>query len=102
MRERILKAALKAAEEYGYNKVTREQIAEAGKEDGITASNVQYHLHKAERTRRLIVLAAIETRNYRVLAQAMALGDELFLEKSSIELRKRVVMWLDSEYCRGV
>ena len=102
MKEQILKAALKAAEEHGYNKVTRAQIAEAGASDNITSSNVQYHLRDSETTRREIVLAAVRGKNYKILAQAMALGDPLFLAKSDNKLRRDVVTWLKFEHCDGI
>lgn len=70
----MLAAALKLAADKGYLHITRDDIAD---KTGVTGPTVHYHFHSMDALRRALMLYAIEQRNASVVAQGLAVGDEV-------------------------
>ena len=68
----ILEAALGLSEVYGYQNITRDQIAEAA---DVAFSLVSHYYSDMRRMRRAIMFAAIKEECLPVLAQGLALQD---------------------------
>lgn len=85
-RERILKAALVAAEKTGYSRITRDDVAEqCGR---ISASIISWHFRTMRELREETVRQAVKEENLIVLAQALGNGDHLALSAPlSVKMR---------------
>lgn len=73
-REQILAEALRVASVKGYNRITRDDIAEGL---GIPASLVCYHLGPASRIREEVMREAVRVGCAPVIAQGLAMRDPL-------------------------
>ena len=70
----ILRAAIPLAEEYGYDRVTQTQVAEAA---GVTGPLLVYHFRTMEVFRKALLDYAIENAVLKVVAQAALKGEDL-------------------------
>lgn len=86
----ILKAALDLSPTRGYNRVTRDEIAQRA---GIPASLIAYHCGSMADLRRDIMREAVRAECLPVIAQGLALRDRHAL-KASEELRRRALQSL--------
>lgn len=64
----LLKAGLLAAEEIGYNKVTRITVAERA---NVSESLVQFYFRDMDELREALIVSAVDSHNLPVLAQAI-------------------------------
>lgn len=71
-RDQILTAAVKLAEEHGYSKITRDQIAAAA---GCAPGLVSHYFATMPQLRRAIMRAAVKAVNLAVIAQGLGVGD---------------------------
>ncbi len=90
----ILKAALVVAGEVGLHSVTRNAIA---KEAGLAGSVVQYHYRSLKSLTNTIVLKSIETKDLKVLAQAIGYCHPL-AQQAPKKLRDAAMEYMAREY----
>lgn len=88
----ILAAALELAPKTGYQKLTREAVAQRL---GIPSSLIPYHMGTMAEFRRQIMREAVRVECLPVIAQGIAAGDRHAL-KASPELRARALQSLAS------
>lgn len=86
----ILAAALKVAKAKGYNRITRDDIAE---EAGIPPTLIPYHMGTMVELRRQIMREAVRVECLPIIAQGVAMRDRHAL-KASPELRTRALQSL--------
>lgn len=90
----ILGAALKAAGDVGYLKVTKTEVSIRA---GVSPSLVQYHFNSIGKLREAILYAAIKERHLPVLAQALGSLNRIALQAPK-ELKERALqMVIDTE-----
>lgn len=70
----IITAGLDLAERFGYNKVTRDQLAQA---TGLASGTINLHFGTMPQFQRAVMRAAIKQRNLRVVAQGLAHRDPI-------------------------
>lgn len=73
-RAAILAAAVSVAEKHGVNSITREQVAEGA---GISKAAINYHFKSFEAFRRELMGYAVKHRCFLLVAQGLAVGDEV-------------------------
>lgn len=83
----ILDAALKLAPRVGYNRLTREQIAEEAK---VPPTLITYHFGTMVALRRDIMREAVRVKCLPVIAQGIALRDK-HAQKVPDEIRKQAI-----------
>jgi AcrR family transcriptional regulator len=83
----LLVHALELAQVHGYNKVTRDGIADRS---GVAMGTVTNQLGTMQQLRRSIVRHAIRTENLAIVAQAVALKDPL-VKKIDQDLKQRAL-----------
>lgn len=96
MRELILDAAVRAAETYTYNRITKEQVAEKA---GVAPANVQYYFKTIQELRDAIVKRAIGVGCLAVMAQAMGMRNITFARDATLDQKRDVLKWV-AEYYR--
>lgn len=68
-KDHILRHALRLAERWGYDKITRADIADAA---GISASLVTHHFGSMDWLRRMVMVEAVKQERIKVIAQGLA------------------------------
>ncbi len=91
-REQILQVAVELSKQTGYNKLTREQIAERA---GISVSLITNHFHTMNQLRRDIIRYSIKNNEVAVIAQGLAAGDKRALKAPS-ELKAKAAKHIAS------
>jgi AcrR family transcriptional regulator len=87
---KILNAALLAAEERGYQRMTRSDVA---KYANLPPSNVQYYFRSIHELRAKTLRWAIEQQNLIVLAQGLVMRDKIVMNLTG-GLRMKVIDFL--------
>lgn len=70
-KDHILRHALRLAERWGYDKITRADIADSA---GISPSLVTYHFGSMDWLRRRVMVEAVEQKRVKVIAQGLVNG----------------------------
>lgn len=86
-KEEILSAAVVLAEDKGYSRVTRDEVAAA---IGVTGSAIQYHFGTMCQLHRDIMRHAVKCRNAKVVAQGLTVGDK-YAAKADRKLKQQAV-----------
>lgn len=71
-KEEVMAAALRLAEQHGYQRITREQIAEAA---GVRGPLLHYYFGTMTQFRRELMRRAVLLGNLKVIAQGLAVDD---------------------------
>ena len=93
-KQKILDAAVEISRTKGYNRITRNEVAEQA--GGIAGSSVHYHFKTMTKLRRDIMRAAVRNEVIEVVAQGLALRDPHAL-KAPLELRGQAVDFMLSQ-----
>lgn len=86
-KENILAVALPLAAEYGYTKITRDQVAAAA---GVSGPVLNYHFGSMVTFRWQLMRYAVQKECLPVVAQGVVAGDERTLEASP-DLRRKAL-----------
>ena len=87
-RQHIMNVAVSLAQEYGYQNITRDQIAETAAVSTGTVSNALGTMRQA---RRKIMRHALRTKNHKIVAQGIVVGDPLPQKKLSVKERRHIL-----------
>lgn len=88
----ILKAAMKVSQKTGYNKISRDKVAEVAK---IASSLISAHFPKIEDLRTAVLQKAVLEENVIILAQAFALRDSR-IAHTPPALKRKINQYLSS------
>ena len=86
-RESILIAALDLAKTHGYNRITRDAIAEHA---GVSMGLVTRYFHTMQQLRRTLMRAAIKSEILEIVAQGLASND-VYAQNAPDELKERAI-----------
>ena len=86
-KEDILAAALGLAEEHGYNKISRSQIAKAA---NVTGPILNYHFGTMTKFRRDLMRYAVRLGNLKVIAQGLCSGD-VHAQKADEDVKRKAL-----------
>jgi len=84
MHKDLLETAILLAEEYGYMKITRDQIA---LQSGASTGTVSNKLGSMSQMRKKLVSHAVRTKNHRIIAQAIAMQDPYVMRRMTFDER---------------
>jgi AcrR family transcriptional regulator len=82
-KKKILEAAVHLAVDKGYQNIERAEIAGLAR---VSPGLVAYYFDDMERLKRTVLLYAIHNENLAIVAQGLAVNDELVKKYASIEL----------------
>ena len=91
-RELILEAAIKLSIEIGYNKITRDKIAEYAQ---VTSSLIAVHFPRMQSIKAAVMEAAVERDIVEIIAQGLTLHDPRAL-KINDATRNRVMSYISN------